>query len=639
MPRKFIDIVKSRDSIAELLDERDPPHSDAVIAALLLDASGMKPDDLDKGVHVIRCPDKLLTVALADVIADAVKPRRTRDISNRKGLATGDVALLFSSDDSSHAGELTAEAMRKGCSVVKIVTMLDGDVLVDVADHVWVLQEAASPVLISDAIEAMTGDRIDSVNFKDAVNFGDLLLCLHPDSAAESMAAKVCKMINRYAKKVADLTQERDDAQSLGDAAAAVVTRLRDLSGYGAAKDWGMRLAADLRAYKQGELAWQDVDRGILLSGPPGSGKTYFARALAAECDVPLIVSGYSEWESGAGGNLIAKAIKKSFADARKRAPCIVFIDEIDTVGSREIRTHNSSWFDAVINALLAELDGPEPRPGVICIGATNHPEAIDPALLRPGRLDRHVAIPKPTIADLRGVIIYQLGAGAVEDGLDQAARACRGKTPADIAQIAREARRIARMCKRNVCAGDVSDVVWMTREQRIPALDRHFAVHESGHALTAHLLGTPLDSVDIDAGLTSVSKLDASATRAEIEQFIAVLLAGRIATDILDAGASSGASDDLEKATDLAFQIVSRFGMGDSLMALPAEVAIRDGAARRQVEAILAKADADVRGLLTKHRAALERLVAELLDKRYLDGAEVAAVVEPKQDKNRNLS
>jgi hypothetical protein len=625
MPRKFIDIVKSRDSIAELLDERDPPHSDAVIAALLLDASGMTPDALDGGVHVIRCPDKLLTVALADVIADAVKPTRVRDISNRKGLLPGDLAMLFAGDESTMSSELMAHAMKLGCTIVKIVPALDGDVLADVADHAWILQELASPVLISDAIHAMTDERIDSVNFRLPLKFGDLLLCLHPDSSAESMARKVQKLIDRDRRHDA----EDDDVKPFGDVAASVVLRLRDLSGYGAAKVWGMRLAADLRAYKAGELAWEDVDRGILLSGPPGCGKTYYARALANECDVPLIVSGYSEWEAGAGSNLIAKSIKKCFAEARKKSPCIVFIDELDTVGSRENKNHNSSWFDAIVNALLAELDGAEPRPGVVVIGATNHPASVDPALLRPGRLDRHVAIPKPTIADLRGVIMHCLGPGAIEDGLDDAARACRGRTPAEISQLAREARRIARTCKRAVCAGDVSDVLSMTRERRIPALDRHFAVHESGHALTALLLGMPLDSVDIDVGVTSVPVLDASATRAEIERFIAVLLAGRIATDILDAGASSGASDDLAKATDLAFQVVSHLGMGDSLMALPADVAVRDGAARRQVEAILAKADANARTLLTKHRQALLALVDELIEKRYLDGAEVAAVVK----------
>jgi len=134
--------------------------------------------------------------------------------------------------------------------------------------------------------------------------------------------------------------------------------------------------------------------------------------------------------------------------------------------------------------------------------------------------------------ADLRGVIMHQLGAGTIEDGLDDAARACRGKTPAEISQLAREARRIARTCKRAVCAGDLADVLWMTREKREPALDRHIAIHEAGHALTADLLWITLDSVDIDANMTLATSLDGTSTRIDVERYIGLTLAGRIATD-----------------------------------------------------------------------------------------------------------
>jgi hypothetical protein len=121
-----------------------------------------------------------------------------------------------------------------------------------------------------------------------------------------------------------------------------VVTKLSDLTGYRGARDWGLQLADDLLAYVAGDIAWSDVDGGLLLSGAPGMGKSFYARALAAERGVPLIVSGYSDWENKTGsGNLISKAISKVFADARKQAPCILFIDEIDTVASRQ----NRNWW------------------------------------------------------------------------------------------------------------------------------------------------------------------------------------------------------------------------------------------------------------------------------------------------------
>src|SRR5208283_3734859 len=219
---------------------------------------------------------------------------------------------------------------------------------------------------------------------------------------------------------------------------------------------------------------------------PPGCGKTYFARALAAECGVDLVSTTYADWHSNSGGDSVAKALKKLFGEWREKAkagPFILFVDEIDSIGTRGGNDHNDSWFRTIVNAWLAFLDGAEPRTGIVVIGATNLPERIDPALLRPGRLDRHVEIPYPTIDSIHGVLRHHAGD---LPGLRLAAVACRGKSPAETAQVVRDARRLARRAKRDLTVFDITKVVEAARRQRTPHQDAVIARHEAGHAVVA---------------------------------------------------------------------------------------------------------------------------------------------------------
>jgi cell division protease FtsH len=163
--------------------------------------------------------------------------------------------------------------------------------------------------------------------------------------------------------------------------------RLSDLHGMAAAKAWGEALAQDLADYRAGRIPWSEVDPGALLHGEPGTGKTMFAKALAATCRVPLIATSYAEWQRAKAGHLgdVLGAMHAVFARARRYAPCILFIDEIEAVTSREARGGNERWYTGIITALNEELAGIASREGVVVIAAANYPDRIDPARCAPG--------------------------------------------------------------------------------------------------------------------------------------------------------------------------------------------------------------------------------------------------------------
>ncbi|MEC4593803.1 AAA family ATPase [Nitrospirillum amazonense] len=235
---------------------------------------------------------------------------------------------------------------------------------------------------------------------------------------------------------------------------------LHDLAGMTEAVTWGLDLARDLADYRTGGLLWDAVDHGVLLAGGPGTGKTTFAAALALTCGVPLVTGSHSSWQAAGHQGEMLKAMAATFADAVAQAPCILFIDEFDSfsvrVGTSQAPGH--LYHRQVVNGLLQHLDGIADREGVVVIAATNMPETVDPALLRPGRIERTITIPQPDTAALIGMLRFHLGNDLRDADLYQTAAiaAAAGATGATIAAWVRNARRLARLAHRPMRLADL---------------------------------------------------------------------------------------------------------------------------------------------------------------------------------------
>jgi MoxR-like ATPase len=626
-------------------DTSDAVTPEQMLLAILLDKAGFAPAAVDPGRIVMLCIDRELHQAVIRLLGEIAADRnraKSPDWSTEKN------DVVFAWGGRTDIDALLLQTAKTGSAFIVLRGADDdGRVPPNTSQALERIYRAphCTEAIAEELIFQMLDARVSVPSGEYLV--AHMLIALRPSTTSADEALSLLLKLTDCAKEEVDSSglaeaDEDADERSMGkeekDGEAEVQTpaspteptviRLRDLAGYGPAKDWGMQLAADLALYREGSLAWVDVDKGALLSGPPGCGKSFYAKALAAECEVELIECSYGDLEAKTGsGNLIVKAIKQIFADARKKAPCIVFFDEIDSIGARGSRSHNSGWFDAIVNGVLAELDGAKPRDGVVVVAATNRPEAVDPALLRPGRLERHIAIPKPTIADIRGFVLHHLGE---IDGLDQAARACRGKSPAEIAQIAREARRAARREGRQVEGKDVEAIV-RADFGRSEETDRIIAVHEAGHALVSAALGVGLSSLDVDHCVTFNLSFE-TLNLADIERQIAIGMAGRVAEEALIGGATAGSASDVDSATRFALHAIMSGLEGPPIPVgnVHGEVATalsRPGV-RERVDKMLAAGLDRAREVVAKRLGDLRRLADAAQKDRYLEGDEIQEIV-----------
>jgi len=408
------------------------------------------------------------------------------------------------------------------------------------------------------------------------------------------------------------------------------------------------------------------IPKGLLLIGPPGTGKTLLARAIAGEAEVPfLTISGsdFVEMFVGVG----ASRVRDLFSQAKKNAPCIIFIDEIDAVGR-----HRGAGLggghderEQTLNQLLVEMDGFESNEGVILISATNRPDVLDPALLRPGRFDRQVVVPLPDVKGREKIFEVHARKAPIAEDVDFAvlARGTPGTSGADIENLINEAvLNAARDNKDKVNMRDfefAKDKVLMGTERKSMVISdeekRNTSYHETGHVLVARMIpGTdPIHKVTIiprgrALGLTQQLPIDEKHTypREYLEKNIAILLGGRAAEEIVLHDFTTGAGNDIERATNLARKMVCEWGMSDKMGPLSygkKEEQIflgREFATHKDYSEETAKnIDAEVvsivtrnyekaKMILTDNIEILHKIAGELLEKEVLNGAEVDVLI-----------
>jgi cell division protease FtsH len=442
-------------------------------------------------------------------------------------------------------------------------------------------------------------------------------------------------------------------------------TRFSDVAGYDGAKQEISEVVDFLKQPERYARAGAMGPRGVLMVGPPGTGKTLLARAVAGEAQVPFFAitgSSFIEVFVGVG----AARMRDLFSEAKKRAPAIIFIDEIDAIGQRRGGGFVSNdEREQTLNQLLAEMDGFDRSTGIVVLAATNRPEILDPALLRPGRFDREVEIGLPKLSERAAILRVHVDGKTLDDDvdLDAVARATPGFSGADLANLVNEAAIFAvRAGRSSLTAVDFSearDRILLGRRDASNALtgdEKHaVAVHEAGHAVVAALSehADPVEKVTIlPAGraLGVTEQLPEDERHLYPESYLldslAVSMGGRAAERLVLGEPSTGASNDLARATQLATRMVREFGMSDRLgpvgfsddspgyLGPQQQITSRPYAEATQrvideeVERLLHEADERASTLLRSHREALDRVVILLVERETIDGSDVLAAV-----------
>jgi len=416
-----------------------------------------------------------------------------------------------------------------------------------------------------------------------------------------------------------------------------------DVAGCDEAKEEVSELVDFLRDPSKFQSLGGRIPRGVLMVGSPGTGKTLLAKAIAGEAKVPFFsISGsdFVEMFVGVG----AARVRDMFEQAKKHSPCIVFIDEIDAVGRQRgagLGGGNDER-EQTLNALLVEMDGFEGTSGVIVIAATNRPDVLDPALLRPGRFDRQVVVPLPDIRGREQILMVHMRKVPVAPDVraDILARGTPGMSGADLANLVNEAALFAaRRNKRFVEMEDfesAKDKIFMGAERKsmviTPEDKKKTAYHESGHAIIGYLLPgcDPVHKVSViprgrALGVTlSLPEQDRySVYRNQMLAKISMLFGGRVAEELFTGDISTGASNDFERATDMARDMVTRYGMSDALGPMvygenEGEVFLgRSVTTHKNIsEATMQKVDAEIRRILDDQYALARKILQENRDK-----------------------
>jgi len=444
-------------------------------------------------------------------------------------------------------------------------------------------------------------------------------------------------------------------------------TTFADVAGYEGAKLEIREVVDFLQRPERYARAGAMAPRGVLMIGPPGTGKTLLARAVAGEADVPFFsVTGSSFVEMFVGVG--AARVRDLFQEARKRAPAIIFVDEIDAIGQRRggagMMVANDER-EQTLNQLLAEMDGFDPATGIVVLAATNRPEVLDPALLRPGRFDRQITIPLPTLSERLAILQVHCRDKRLDQGtnLEVVARGTPGFSGADLANLVNEAAIVAVRANRAMLTAadfdEARDRIILGRREGsnvlVPDEKHAVAVHEAGHALVAAYSdkADPIAKVTIlpagqSLGVTEQLPLIERHLYGEdyLDDTLAVCLGGRAGELVVLGQGSTGAANDLAKATELAIKMVREFGLSSTIgpVGYPSggsvflggggsEFSSRPFAEQTQaaidaeVSRMLREAEQRAVEVLKEHRDVLDNLVQLLIANETVDGSEVYAL------------
>ena len=439
------------------------------------------------------------------------------------------------------------------------------------------------------------------------------------------------------------------------------IITFQDVAGVDEAKDEVKEIVDFLREPGRYSAIGGRIPKGVLLVGPPGTGKTLLARSIAGEAGVPFLFasgSDFVEMYAGVG----AARVRRLFRDARRHKSCIVFIDELDAVGrSRGGNSLSHEEREQTLNQLLVEMDGFENHQGIVVIAATNRQDILDPALLRPGRFDRQVTVGNPDLKGREAILRVHARKIQMETDVDlrSIARGTPGFSGADLANLVNEAALLAGRAARRIVTNedmhDARDKVLMGVERRsivLSDLDRvNCAYHEAGHAVVAALLpnADPLHKVTIiprgrALGVTmQLPEADRHTyTKDYLETQVAVLMGGRVAEELFMNHMTSGASNDIERATDIAQHMVCEWGMSDlgPLAYRKPGNSFENDRAHVLSEATAQRVDEEIRkvvidaydrakSIIERNRRAVDMMAKALLEDESLDAGEISDLME----------
>ena len=490
--------------------------------------------------------------------------------------------------------------------------------------------------VVAGAIRAATGrtPRDMPPGIAAGLTFGELVACIRVGSSARSCIDRLVAAAR---------------SKSVVDPEVAAAPPLASLAGYGDAMTWCTDLLHDLDLWKSGAGPFPPNAR-VVLAGPPGTGKTTLARSLARKAGLPLIATSVGDWFATSAGNLddVIKAVAAVWERARALAPCVVLLDELDALPNRATMSNRGKdWWLPVVTYILTSLDsavsGATAR--LIIIGATNHADALDAALIRPGRLERVITIEPPkNAADRVAMLRTHLAGDLAADDLTLIGTLTSGNTGADLMAVVRDARRRARVAGRPLSLTDLMNGVAPSKTRTKLSISRA-AVHEVGHAVVSLDLGMTVKTVSVvDRGLghggwtSTHTKIPDLPTRSDLEDVITSILAGGAAEEAFtghrSAGSGGGDGSDIGRATYLIAGLHASFGLGDRLIyrgdpdAASALLDV-DPTLRAAVEADLQRLYARALDMVRCRLREIDAVATRLIERRVLTGEQVRRIIE----------